>query len=81
MLRLVLARTAVAVALGCGTGLAVAAGGSRALARFLYGISNLDPAAFVGALIGLLLITAIVALLPASRALRLDPARAIRTAE
>jgi hypothetical protein len=63
-------------------GLVVGIGGAAALSQILrqelYGISNLDPIAYLAA-IGLFVVTAaLAALLPARRALRVDPMRALR---
>ena len=63
-------------------GLLVGMGGAAALSqilrRQLYGISSLDPTAYLAA-IGLFIITVtIAALFPARRALRVDPLRALR---
>jgi predicted permease len=66
----------VALGLIAGTGLAAAA--SQLLRRILYGVSGLDPLSYAGA-IGLLAIIALLsALLPARRALRIDPMRVLR---
>jgi hypothetical protein len=65
----------VLIGLIAGTG--IAAAGSKVLRRGLYGVSNLDPASYVGALALLVLIVALAALLPARRALKLDIARAL----
>jgi predicted permease len=66
----------VALGLIAGTGLAAAA--SQLLRRILYGVSGLDPLSYAGA-IGLLAIIALLsALLPARRALRIDPIRVLR---
>ncbi len=63
-------------------GLLVGAGGaaglSQILRRQLYGISNLDPLTYLAA-IGIFVLTVVLAaLLPARRALRVDPMRALR---
>jgi ABC-type antimicrobial peptide transport system permease subunit len=58
-----------------GTGCAAAA--SQILRRALYGISNLDPLGYGGAIGTLLLILAIAALLPARHALRINLAKAL----
>ncbi len=65
------------VFLGLVLGTGIAAGTSKVLRRGLYGVSNLDPASYIGALLVLLLIVALAALLPARRALRLDLARTL----
>jgi predicted permease len=63
------------VILGMVTGAGVAAAASKILRKALYGISNLDPLSYAGAVAVLMLIVAIAALLPARRALRLDLAK------
>jgi predicted permease len=66
------------VILGLLIGVAGAAGLSQLLRRELYGISNLDPIAYLAA-IGVFAGTALLAALwPARRALRVDPLRALR---
>lgn len=65
------------VAIGLVAGGAGAAAGSRLLRRALYGVSNLDPAGYAGAIGMLLLIVSLAALLPARRALGLDVARTL----
>jgi ABC-type antimicrobial peptide transport system permease subunit len=63
----------VAIGLVAGTGTAAAA--SRLLRKALFGVSNLDPAGYAGAIGVLAAIVLIAALLPARRALRLDLAK------
>jgi ABC-type antimicrobial peptide transport system permease subunit len=57
-------------------------GGAAALSQFLrgrlYGISNFDPATYLAAIAVFLVTVTIAALLPARRALRIDPLRALR---
>ena len=59
---------------GLTAGTGFAALGSRLLRVVLYGISNLDPAAYVAALAILTLIAVLSVLLPAARTLRLNVA-------
>ncbi len=59
-------------------GLTGAAALSQLLRRNLYGISNLDPIAYLGAIGVFVVIIAAAALLPARRALRVDPWRSLR---
>jgi predicted permease len=67
------------VMLGLIAGAGATAALSRVLRQALYGVSNLDPVSYIGA-IGFLGCTAVVAaLLPARRALRIDPIRALHT--
>jgi len=48
------------------------------LRGLLYGIGNLDPVAYVGAMAVFAVTVAAAAVLPARRALRVDPMRALR---
>ncbi|HLY19680.1 MAG TPA: ABC transporter permease [Bryobacteraceae bacterium] len=65
------------VVVGTLVGAGSAAVASRILRRALYGISNLDPVGYGGAIGTLLAILAIAALLPARRALRINVAKAL----
>ena len=51
---------------------------SQLLRHQLYGISNLDPISYFSAPALFILVAVIAALLPARRALRIDPMRALR---
>ncbi len=63
-------------------GLVVGVGGAAALSqvlrRVLYGVSNLDPLAYLSAIAIFAFAVALAALLPAVRALRIDPTGALR---
>jgi predicted permease len=66
------------VVIGLLVGVVSAAALSHLLRQVLYGISNLDPTAYLAAM-GIFGVTvALAALLPARRALRVDPLRALR---
>jgi predicted permease len=65
------------VAIGLLAGLSGTAALSQVLRRILFGVSNLDPFSYAGALSVLLIIATIAALLPALSALRLDPMRGL----
>jgi predicted permease len=65
------------VVLGLVTGTGVAAAATRILRKALYGINNLDPLSYVGAVGVLMMIVAVAALLPARRALHLNLAKAL----
>jgi predicted permease len=65
------------VALGLIAGGSFAAFASRVLRVGLYGVSNLDPASYAGAIGALVAIVLTAALLPARRALRLDLAKTL----
>jgi predicted permease len=64
---------------GTGVGLIVAILASRALASFLYETSPRDPWILVGSAASLALIASAASILPALRAARIDPMRALRT--
>ena len=63
-------------------GLVVGVGGAAALSqilrRNLYGISHLDPVAYAAAVGIFIVVATLGALLPARRALQVDPLRALR---
>jgi len=65
------------VVVGMVVGIAATAALSQILRRILYGVSNLDPASYAGAIAVLLLICLVAGVLPARRALKLDIARAL----
>lgn len=78
ILNAVLRQFTVPVLLGVGLGIAGAAGISQFLVGQLHGISHLDPPAYVAAAILLAVASLLAALPAASRALRLDPVKALR---
>jgi len=64
--------------IGLGIGLAAAAGLTRVLAALLSGVSTTDPLIF-GLVAGVLIAAAVAAcMVPARRAIRVDPAVALR---
>jgi ABC-type antimicrobial peptide transport system permease subunit len=78
ILAVVLRQFSRPVAAGLLLGVGAAAALSGLLRGQLYGISNLDPAAYLAA-IGVFAVTVVgAALWPARRALRVDPMRALR---
>jgi predicted permease len=80
VLRAVLEGTGVMIGAGMVVGLAAAAIGTRALSGFLYGITPLDWAAFASAT-GVMIMAAVIAcVVPARRALRVDPLTTLRDA-
>jgi ABC-type antimicrobial peptide transport system permease subunit len=52
---------------------------TQALEVVLYGVSPLDPMAWTAAIAALLAAAAVANLIPARRAMRIDPMRALRT--
>ena len=78
VLRMVVRHGVRLAAVGVVVGVALAYGAGRAMTALLAGISPADPAAFLAAA-SLAIATALAgSLLPARRAVRLDPVRAIR---
>jgi putative ABC transport system permease protein len=65
--------------LGLVLGLAASAGAAKEIASMLYGTEALDMSVFAGVSGALLLVAAAACLVPAWRASRLDPMRALRT--
>jgi predicted permease len=67
------------VGVGVGVGMMLALGVGVALARFLYGIGAVDPVTLVAIPVLLSVVALAAAWLPARRAARVDPVRALRT--
>jgi len=65
--------------LGLVLGLSVSVGAAKEIASMLYGTKALDMSVFAGVSGALLLVAAAACLIPAWRASRLDPMRALRT--
>jgi predicted permease len=78
VLRLVLTRALRIVVAGLIVGLAGAAGLTRVLQRFLFGVTPTDPIAFTIVTLLLLAVGLVAAWLPARRATRIDPCAALR---
>jgi predicted permease len=78
VLRLVLTRALRIVAAGVIVGLAGAAGVTRVLQRFLFGVTPTDPIAFTIVTLLLIGVGLMAAWLPARRATRIDPCAALR---
>ena len=78
VLRLVLARALRIIVAGLVVGLVGAAGVTRVLQRFLFGVTPTDPIAFTLVTLLLLAVGLMAAWLPARRATRIDPCAALR---
>jgi putative ABC transport system permease protein len=78
VLRLVLARALRIVGAGVIAGLAGAAGVTRVLQSFLFGVTPTDPIAFTIVTLLLMAVGLLAAWLPARRATRIDPCAALR---
>lgn len=78
VVRLVIARTQGAVAIGAGVGLALAIAGATILRGYLYGLSPFDPIAYLQVAGMLALAAAVATWIPARRATRVNPVVALR---
>lgn len=76
--RLVIGRGLLLTAIGLALGLGAALAGGRVLTSMLYDVTPTDPATFAVTAATLLGIALLACLVPASRALRLDPAEILR---
>jgi predicted permease len=78
VVRLVLSRVTILVAIGVVVGAGVSVWLSRFVATLLYGLEPRDPVTLVGAAVTLAAVGAIAGWLPAYRASRIDPAVVLR---
>ena len=79
VLKLVLGEGMRLAAIGTALGLVGAAAAGRLVSGLLYNVSPLDPAAFIGVPLLLVGVAALAVYVPARRAARLDPIRALKT--
>ena len=79
LVRLVLGRSLFVVVTGLVVGMGLAWAGGRILNTQLFEITATDPRVLVGAVVGLLTVGVAAALVPATRAARIDPVVALRT--
>jgi ABC-type antimicrobial peptide transport system permease subunit len=77
VLRLVVGEGLWIAGLGIGVGLVAAAIAARALPLGLYGVTPLDARTYVAVMVLLTATAALAAFIPARRAVRIDPARAL----
>ena len=78
VIRLVLSRVTMLVAIGILVGAGVSIWASKFVAALLYGLEPRDPITLIGAALVLGIVGAIAGWLPAHRASRLDPAAVLR---
>ncbi|HEY2798710.1 MAG TPA: ABC transporter permease [Thermoanaerobaculia bacterium] len=78
LLRLVLRNGILITAGGLALGAAAALGSTRLLGNLLYGVGPRDPLVFAGALLVMAIAALLACLVPARRAARIDPVRALR---
>jgi putative ABC transport system permease protein len=78
VLRLVLGSGVTLVAAGSAAGLVAAFAATRALGTLVFGVSHVDPVTFAGATLLLIVVGLLAHWVPVRRALRIDPASALR---
>jgi ABC-type antimicrobial peptide transport system permease subunit len=78
IVRLVLGGGLLVVSAGLGVGMLVATGATRYLQGSLYGVSATDPITFIGVIVLLFAVALIAQGIPIARAMRVDPAVALR---
>jgi len=78
VLRLVLVNGFGLAMVGLGIGLAAAASASRFMSTLLHGVEPRDPATFASVAVVLSLVALAASLVPAVRAMRVDPVRALK---
>ncbi len=79
VLRMVLVKSLLASVAGVAIGLAAAAGLTRVLSSFLYGVTATDPLTFAGAALALIAAAVAASYIPARRGSTVDPIRALRS--
>jgi len=78
VLAMILQESSVLLLLGLIVGLGVAVATTRLIASELYGLSQFDPVSFVAASVLLAAVAMVAGYIPAARAARVDPVRALR---
>ncbi|HZF09997.1 MAG TPA: ABC transporter permease [Thermoanaerobaculia bacterium] len=78
ILQLVLREGMVLVGIGLAVGIGCALAGSRLLTSLLYGIGANDPLVFLGVPVALIAVALLATVIPARRAMRVDPMAALR---
>jgi ABC-type antimicrobial peptide transport system permease subunit len=78
VLRIVMREGLLLAILGIAAGLAITLAATPQIAPLLYQISPADPVSIAGAALFLILVAVLASLIPALRATRVDPIRALR---
>ena len=79
VLAMVLRQGLLPALVGVAVGLAGAFGATRLLQSLLYGVTSADPTSFFGLAAILLMVALLAVLIPARRAVSLDPVTALRS--
>jgi ABC-type antimicrobial peptide transport system permease subunit len=75
---MILREASLLAVVGVAAGLAVGVAMSRLIATMLYGLKSYDPLTFAGASLLLLFVALSASWIPARRAARIDPLKALR---
>lgn len=78
VLRLILGQGLALAGVGLALGLAAAAAGTRFLTTMLFQVRPNDPSVYIGVVVLLGLVTLVASYVPARRAAKIDPLRALR---
>jgi ABC-type antimicrobial peptide transport system permease subunit len=78
ILRTVIRSGATLAVVGVAAGIAASIASAKIIARFIWGISPLDPTTFVVVAVLLVGVAVLASLIPARRAIRLNPVSALR---
>jgi putative ABC transport system permease protein len=78
IVRLVVGGGLLVVSAGLGVGVIIATGATQYLQGSLYGVSATDPVTFAGVIVVLFVVTLVAQAIPIARAMRVDPAVALR---
>jgi predicted permease len=78
VVKMVMRESAILLALGVGLGAAMAVAAGRAAGALLFGLTAADPVTLLQAVAALVMVSGLATYVPAARAARIDPMRALR---
>ena len=78
VLKMIMRHALLLVSVGCAIGLAASFALTRLVSSGLYGVTATDPATYVAISVLLIIVALVACLIPAIRAIRVDPTIALR---